>query len=126
MTLLAEIQNTTPPPDFSGWIANAFYVVGLITAVVMLYRQIFPAKISPQPLEVRENHATASRKEIDELHGRIKRERLEVDAAIRELKEADIRITLKLETEIKDMNDRIDAVPERTIELLRATKGLIG
>jgi polyhydroxyalkanoate synthesis regulator phasin len=125
MTLLAQIQNTTPPPSLSGFLESAFYIIGLITAAVVLYRQFFPAKLNPQPLEVRENHATASRKEIDELHGRIKRERIEIDAALKELKEADLRVAQRIDTEMKDINDRIDALPERIIKLLRETKGLL-
>jgi len=34
----------TPPAAFDTWLANAFYVVALVTAVVILFQKLFPAR----------------------------------------------------------------------------------
>jgi hypothetical protein len=34
----------TPPAAFDTWLANAFYVVALVTAVVILFQKLFPTR----------------------------------------------------------------------------------
>jgi hypothetical protein len=34
----------TPPAAFDAWLANAFYVVALVTAVVILFQKLFPTR----------------------------------------------------------------------------------
>lgn len=79
----------------------------------------------PQKREVSFAGKYATDEEMTNVHGRIKRERLELDKQIEELKAEDRRLREKLEHEIDNLQERIDLVPERTITLLRDTKGLI-
>jgi flagellar biosynthesis/type III secretory pathway M-ring protein FliF/YscJ len=127
MTLLAE---TTPTPDqLASWLSVLFYlggfiatILGALVAVKSLREQ--PEKM-PQPLITTEHTRIANLGDLDQVHGRIKRERLEIDEAIKQLREEDRRLREKLDQEIENLQGRIDAVPERTINLLRNTKGLI-
>jgi len=55
--LLAEISQD-PPPGFDAWLASLFYLMGIITAGVVLYKQLRPRPaqhmhVAPQPFEVK-------------------------------------------------------------------------
>lgn len=106
--LLAQLP---PPPDgLEAWLRNFFWLVGGVAACVILFRQL----------------RGVTDRQITEVHGRIKRERAEIDASIAELKREDAALRVKLDQEIDELQERIDAVPHRVITLLRETKGLIG
>lgn len=127
LTLLA--QSTPSAGALSSFLEVAFYLVGFFTAVVVLVKQFTgkseEVRVTPSPLEVKEHPTMANRTEIDQLHGRIKREREEIEGKLTRLEAEDKELRRKLDEEISALNDRIDAVPERTINLLRSTKGLI-
>jgi len=78
-----------------------------------------------QPLTVQKQRETVSEEELRQVHGRIARERAEIDAQLTDLKAEDVRLREKLDSDIADLHDRINSVPDRTIKLLRETKGLI-
>jgi hypothetical protein len=59
LTLIAQTTQHTPPSGFDNWIANAFYILGLITAAVMLFKNVRKTpsqnvRVEEQPLNVRE------------------------------------------------------------------------
>ena len=118
-------QASPPPAALASFLEVAFYLVGLLTAVVVLYRHVYPAAISPQPLTVRGHIENASSDDLREVHGRIKRERDEINRELVNLKDEQKAMRLKLDAEISDLHNRINEVPGRTIQLLRETKGLI-
>lgn len=128
-TLLA--QTHTPAPDvLATWISVFMYLGGFLCTILggalALKKLREPAApVAPQPFLVKEHPGVVSQVEIDQVHGRIARERREVEEKIAELKAEDTRLREKLDEEISTLQDRIDAVPERTINLLKSTKGLI-
>jgi predicted RNase H-like nuclease (RuvC/YqgF family) len=151
MTALLIAQSHTPPPGFDGWVANAFYIVGLIAGVVVLWQKLRPARptatlISGQPVHVspavryvEEQRYEREREELKlELtrQARNRKERYEAEEA-RESQRAAAIADLQAQTEsqgksidllrgeVASMQGRIDAVPARTIALLKDTKGLI-
>ncbi len=42
--LAADPTTYTPPAAFDSWLANAFYVVALVTSVVILFQKLFPSR----------------------------------------------------------------------------------
>lgn len=122
--MTALLAQTTPPAAaLTSWLEVLFWIVGFLAAATVIYRNVKGS--SPQPFEVKAHSAAASQGDIDQLHGRIKRERIEMEEKIQALKAEDIRLREKLDTDIADLHERINDVPERTIKLLRETKGLI-
>lgn len=126
--LLAEA--VPDPAALSAWLSVLFYIGGFVCTVlggavaVKKLRDPAPAG-TPQPLVVQEHPTIATQGDIDQLHGRIKRERTELDAALAALRDEDLRMREKFDRNVQELENRIDAVPERTINLLRSTKGLI-
>lgn len=98
--LLAQVE--APPPDFGSWLANLAYLSVTAASIVgglaawKSYRAKEPE--TPQPLIVRGADQWATHQQLTEVHGRIKRERGEIDAAI-----AAVR------AEYRDTSQRIDA-----------------
>ena len=118
-------QATPDPVALASFLEVAFYLVGLVTAAVLLWRQWHPAELSPQPLTVREHTNFATAKDLKEAHGRISREREEINRELEAVKAEQRAQREKLSLEIGKLHERIDAVPQRTITLLRETKDLI-
>ncbi|MDP2226792.1 MAG: hypothetical protein Q8J78_04890 [Moraxellaceae bacterium] len=118
------------PDDLASWISVFMYLGGFVATVIgsalalKKLRERVPAPIA-QPLVVQEHPGLVSQDDLDQVHGRIARERREVEGKISDLKKEDLRLREKLDGDLRQINDRIDRVPERTIELLRSTKGLI-
>lgn len=115
---LAQLT-TEALPSFVTFVIGGSASVFLLNQVLTFYKSHM--KEQPTPA-----NTYATKDELRQAHGRMDREKREFDAAIRDLKAADIRISEKVEAEMKEFNERIDAVPARTIALLRETKGLIG
>ena len=114
MMLLAE---TPPPPEaLSSWLSVMFYLVGGATACVLLFREITgkrgATEISGQPLEVKAHAGTVTRRELDETHGRISRERKEINDAIVAVRE--------------DMRERTDKLEQKLDENTKMTSHMSG
>lgn len=128
--LLLLAQSAPDPKALSAWLEVLFYLGGFAATVLgglVAWKSLRAAPESlPQPLEVKAHTIIPSKSDIDQLHGRIKREREELDAQLDALREEDRRLREKLDDEIASLQSRIDAVPQRVITLLRETKGLIG
>lgn len=118
-------QAAPSPAALSDFLSVGFYLIGIFTAAVMLWRAWRPADISPQPLTVREHTSFATSDDMREVHGRIKREREELNQQISAQAQEVVRLREKLDMEISELHNRINEVPQRTIALLRETKGLI-
>lgn len=128
--MLPLLAQASPHADqLKTWIEVLVYIAVGVAAVAHVVK-LFTGRsdertISPQPLEVREHTQLASQGDLDQVHGRIKRERMELEEKITALQAEDLRLREKLDSDITDLHERINAVPERTINLLRSTKGLI-
>lgn len=111
--------------ELASFLRVSFYLIGLVAAVFVIWRQARPQTIAPQPLAVVAHDKVATAEQLKEVHGRIKREREEINgqlaahtAELREIRD-------KLDDDIADLHTRIDRVPDRVIALLRETKGLL-
>jgi hypothetical protein len=95
-------QADAPPADIGSWLANAAYLALLAASIlgglVALKNLREKPSETPQPFTVKTAEQFATQQQLTEVHGRIKRERLEIDKAI-----ADVR------TEYRDTSERIDA-----------------
>lgn len=114
MPLLAQIA---PPPDgVEAWLKVLFWLAGGLVAIAAAIR-ILTGKngvrqISPQPLEVKEHATVVTIDQLEtvkkEAHGRMNRERAEIDANIRRVEEAAQSRSEKIEGKI-DENTRMTA-----------------
>lgn len=127
MHLLLLAQSTPPAAALASWLEVLFYFGGFIAMVLggLVALKSLRAPEPAQPLEVREHPGHVVKADIDQIHGRIKREREEVEAKLDRLEEEDRRQRDRHDQDMKQLNERIDHVPQRTIELLKDTKGLI-
>lgn len=108
LTLLAQIQ--PPPEGVEAWLKVVFWLAVGICAVAAAFK-IMTGKsgertISPNPLRVEEHSRTATKAELEavklEAHGRIKRERTEIDAHIRRVEERAEKRSETIEGKIDD------------------------
>lgn len=154
--MLAELilplaQADAPPADFGPWLANAMYVilsaagvVGLLVGIKQLREK--PAE-TPQPLMVQQHAEFVHKPDFDkamrEAHGRIGRERVEVNAALTKIETGHAAATVRLDAELSAVREqlvdnnkagearvvalhaRINSLPSEIISLLRSTKGLL-
>lgn len=105
-------------PSFTGTqLATFLAILFFIAALVIAIRQAFG---NNPPL----HKEYATKNELREIHGRIKREREEINAAIKAQADDARGLRDKLDEQTHELNKRIDAVPERTIELMRSAQEL--
>ena len=116
-TLLAQLSLENIPPLITVLVGGSAAIF-LINQVLTFYKQHM--KEQPTPA-----NTYATKEEMKFAHGRISREREELNRELARLSEEQKALRMVLDTEIKDLNRRIDAVPQRTIELLKNTKDLI-
>lgn len=88
MFLLAQ----SAPAGTDNWLATLFYLVGGITAVVVLIKQfrkepVSETLVSPQPLVVKPHEEYASRKEHDALVVQVRDQHAEIRTEIQTLRE---------------------------------------
>jgi hypothetical protein len=103
---IAQVDPGTVEP----WLKTLFWLVGGLAACVMLYRQLTNGsartELTNQPIEVRAHPGVVSRAELEKmdlaLHGRMKRERMEIDAQIRRVEEIAEKRLDKLERKIDE------------------------
>jgi len=120
-TVCLAADTYTPPPAFDSWLANSFYVVALVTALVALWKMLFPQRkpaietefVSKADLlahcAVRHGELERSRQDLREqicgVSSRIEKMRLELTAAIEAHNQTD-------EARAKDMHQRINPISE--------------
>lgn len=115
------------PEQLKPWLEVFFWLVGSVGALLgcaLAWKQLFGAKEKvslDQPLEVKAHNAFATKEDYDNTHGRISRERREIDAKIARLEAEDARLRESLDAEIKELQNRVDDVPEKMVALLNAT-----
>lgn len=114
------------PGTVEPWLKTLFWLAGGLFAVVKVYKELTGKGGVPTPLSVAKHEKFVSEEALLQVHGRIKRERDEINASLAALREEDRRLREKLDEEIGDLQTRVDLVPQRTITMLRETKGLLG
>ena len=119
--LLAETSQYTPPPGFADWLQSAFYLLGIITAGVVLYKQLRPKPsqhmhVANQPVEVKghvEYTPLATHKEF----------KTEVEIRLAAMSKASSEGRQKIYDLIRDENKRVH---DRITELVRAVARVEG
>ena len=109
--LLADLPAVSPPPQaLSDWLGVFFYLIGGLGAAVFLFKQATgrsdTTTIAPNPLSVREHRDAATQEDLkkinDEAHGRISRERREIDAELRRVEAATDKRMVIIEADLKN------------------------
>jgi hypothetical protein len=118
------------------------WLIGLSTAIFMANQilSFYRDHIREKPTA---SDTYATKKEMAEAHGRMSRERKDIDSALDLLRAEDRSLRAKLEFEIADigekiiengragearvvkLHDRLDELPDKILDLLRKTKGLL-
>ena len=65
--MIPFLANYIAPPGTGNWLSIAFYIVGLAAAVVVLWKQVSPSPIRPQPLQVSGTVRMATHDELKQL-----------------------------------------------------------
>lgn len=146
--MLAQILAEAPPPEVVSWLSVAAWIVVFVGGLLYIATSVKelrkpkeePTQI-PNPLIVQKGtkfvEETAFEKADKEAHGRISRERKEVDAVIKALAErletdigklgnqvgkynenAELR-TGRINDRIDQVNDAITALPRQMLQLIR-------
>jgi hypothetical protein len=125
--LLAQVPSATA---LASWLQVLMYLGGFVCTIIggavgikMLRTPAAPG--TPQPLVVQAHAKYATDEDLRQTHGRISREREEIDKAVEALRAEYRALSDKLDDELKDIRQTVDDVPDRTIKLLRETKGLL-
>ncbi len=103
--LLAQLD--PDPVALKSWLGVLFYIIGCITAVVLLVNQFRGGKqeITNNPLEVKQHPGSVSREELKQVHGRIERERKEID---REIARIEMAAEKRMESLDKNLRTNTD------------------
>jgi len=103
------------------WLKAFFWLAGGVLCVVKLIQSFRGGSPFPQPMKVEAAHSTATQQDIKEVHGRISRERQEVDGRIvgldqrigkleDDLDDSVDKLRLELKQDIKGVHDRVNDV----------------
>ncbi|QYM80275.1 hypothetical protein K0B96_06580 [Horticoccus luteus] len=133
--MIPLFAQTTPSPaavasfvnvvEVAAWLAVAF------AAVVVAWRQMTgkseETRISPSPLEVKQHARLAKWEELEtvkaEAHGRISRERKEIDAAIVRVEQQQRALGLRIDDDLREIRDAMQAnneAAEKRVERINA------
>jgi hypothetical protein len=107
LPLLAQVATAdVSAQSLKDWLAILFYLVAGAASIVGLWRMLSgnngATEISGQPLEVKAHAALATKDEVTQMHGRLTRERIEIDREIKRVEEAAERRTLRIEGKLDD------------------------
>lgn len=112
LATLALAQADAPPPDFGPWLANLMYLA-LTGAAIMgglaawkSYRSKDP-EATPQPFMVKPVEELATKAQLTEVHGRIKRERQEIDAHFTRIEATHLASSQRIDNELLAIRDSI-------------------
>ncbi len=122
-------ETYTPPPAFDSWLANAFYAVALLTAVVVLIQRIFPTR--KPAIEAEFVSKADLEKHCSSRHGELDLFRLDIRSQIAGVAERIEKMRLELSTAIashnvvdedrvKDLHQRLNPFTEETAALRRS------
>lgn len=145
MNPLLLAQSAPDASALKGFLEVFFYLGGSIAALLVAWFTCFPRKQAdtPQPFVVQQHAEFVQKPDFDkamrEAHGRIGRERTEINAALAAAADTAAAVSAKLDANneagreregrinerIDNLRDTVADMPRRTVELLRQTKGLL-
>lgn len=130
-------QASPSPQVLKDWLEVVLYLCGIILAVAGVWKLVThgasKTEISGQPIDVRQHPGTVTRDEWEQTHGRISRERREIDAEIKRVelaaeKRADrveakldgnTAMTAEMQGEVKHMNQTMNNLSQSLTNFLR-------
>ena len=127
--MLAAGDTYTPPPTFDPWLANCFYAVALITALVVLVKQVFPKRTPPIEAEFitkqeHNEHCAQHHERFSEWRNENRIQAAQTIASIEALRKDLFKAladgNAKSETRVSDVHDRINPLAE-SIAAVRST-----
>jgi hypothetical protein len=125
ITLLAS---TVPPEGFSTFLASLFYGVGLVTALLVLWKQLFPKPI-PQPFMTKVEDQLVTKQECAVSHGHMHTRVLTLEARMdrveRKMETDKVEIITAGEERARQIHDRINTVLSAVSELKGEIKHLV-
>ncbi len=87
MTALLQLAQIEPPKGFNDFLSAIMYSIGIVAGIIGIFKMLRPGKfkalLSGQPIEIKHSIGTVSRDELKQVHGRIERERKEIDEKIK-------------------------------------------
>ncbi len=105
-SLLALPLAEASPQALKDWLEVLLYICGIILAVAGVWKlatkSATKTELANQPIDVRQHAGIATASELKQVHGRIERERAEINAAIRAVSEASEKRTDKLERSLTE------------------------
>lgn len=119
-------QAEAQPADFGPWLANLTYVAVTVAAIVgglaawKSYRAKDPE--TPQPFTVKQAEEFVTKAQLTEVHGRIGRERREIDAHFARIEAAQLAAGQRLDAELVAIRESIQEsreAGEARVEKLR-------
>ena len=123
--MIALAQVTTPEPTaVASFLEVFFYLAGSVVALVVGWFSIFPRKQpeTPQPFTVKQAEEFATKAQLTEVHGRIGRERREIDSHFARIEAAQLAAGQRLDAELVAIRESIQEsreAGEARVEKLR-------
>lgn len=120
----------TMPTTVGDWLENLFWLVGGTTAMVALYKMLKGGSPLPQPMVVKGAQEYATAEELRQAHGRISREREEINALLAQQRQQIDDMEVTVSRSINDLRKEIKGdtmgVHNRINEVLAAVSELKG
>ena len=118
---MLPLAQTLPPA------ADLYAFTGCVVfclAVAVAVKKLFFEKAAPQPFVVKPHEDAVTKNQLTEVHGRISRERKELDLALARIEAAHAAATQRLDGELRGIRDEIKEsrdAGEVRMEKLRAS-----
>lgn len=120
MSLLpfSTVEASPSPESLKAWLEVFLYLGGVILTAAGIYRLLSKnhstTELANQPVEIKAHPGVVTTQELKEVHGRIARERAEINTEIRRVESAAQERLEKLETKI-DENTTMTAEMKGTV-----------
>ncbi len=69
--MILALSNYEPPTGTQSWLSVLFYLIAIITAAVVLWRQFRPSPLTPQPLQIIGTTRQATYNELKQLRSEL-------------------------------------------------------
>ncbi len=121
------IASSAPDAQFlKDWLEVLIYICGIIATTAIAWRYLTGSasrtELTNRTVKVQAHTDAVTQQQLLETHGRISRERKEIDARAHKLEQEMKDLGGKLDDQTKEINERIDSIPQKTIELLKTVK----
>ena len=135
--MLPFFAQTPPPEAVTSWLSVAAYLSVTLTSILVAVKHFTGSsekrEITNSPLEVKAHAGSVSRDELKQVHGRIERERSEINDAIAQVRsdaerrsdkldlklEENTKMTSEMRGEVKHMNQAITGLSSSITNFLQ-------